>query len=153
MAGMCQDCDGCCRVLEVKELNKPLGVPCQHLGATLFGSGCTIYAERPEPCKQYVCLWLDSQRRPGTERFAADLRPDVSKVVLGWPWGIERDVMYVFPYPDYQDNWRLGPVGEYLRAILALGAKVVVMLKDKRIVLKGDMAVVGTQEEFDEVPH
>jgi hypothetical protein len=36
-----------------------------------------------------------------------------------------------------------------LQSILARGAKVVVVAKDKRIAIKGDMAFVGTEEEFE----
>ncbi len=152
MAGLCQDCDGCCRVFEVKDVNKAFGETCKHLGPTLFGNGCQIYAERPDACKHYVCLWLDSQRKQGVEKFPEALRPDVSKVVLGWPWGIQRDVLYVYPYPGFENNWRIGAVGEYLRALIARGGKIVVMLGDKRIVLKDDMAIIGTEDEFSDIP-
>jgi hypothetical protein len=34
---------------------------------------------------------------------------------------------------------------------LAKGAKVVIVTKDKRIAIKGDMAFVGTEAEFEEL--
>jgi hypothetical protein len=152
MAGLCQDCTGCCTVFEVKDVQKPFGVPCKHLGPSLFGgAGCQIYADRPPACQRYVCLWLDSQRRKDVEKFGENMRPDVCKVVLGWPWGEERDTLFVYPYPGHDNAWRAEPVGSYLRMILARGAKVVVVLADKRIALKGDMAIVGTEKEFEEL--
>ena len=80
MAALCADCDGCCRVFEVKEVSKPFNVPCKHLGQTLLGPGCSIYAERPEACQHYVCLWLDGERR--RTPLGEALRPNVCKVVI-----------------------------------------------------------------------
>jgi hypothetical protein len=148
MAAMCQDCTGCCTVFEVKDIAKPFGQPCKHLGPTLFGTGCQIYSTRPDACKRYVCLWLDSQRRPEVERMPEALRPDVCKVVLGWPWGEDRETMFVYPYPGHDDAWKAEPVAGYLRMILSRGGKIVVVTGRTRTAIKGDMAFVGTEEEF-----
>jgi hypothetical protein len=119
------------------------------MGKTLFGVGCQIYAERPDACQHYVCLWLDSQRKEGVEKFPENMRPDVSKVVLGWPWGEDRETLFVYPYPEHDDAWMKPPVSNYLRNILNRGAKVVIVTKEKRIAIKGDMAFVGTESEFE----
>ncbi len=148
MASHCQDCTGCCTVFEVKPINKPFGVPCPHLGATLFGPGCTIYPDRPDACKRYVCLWLDSQRRAEVEQMPEDMRPDISHVVLGWPWGEDRETLFVYPYPGYENAWREGKIRDHLRMILSRGGKIVVVYGDKRIAIKGDMAFIGTEDEF-----
>lgn len=148
MAGHCQDCDGCCRVFEVKAVDKAFGEPCRHLGPTLFGHGCQIYNERPDACRRYVCLWLDSQRRPEVETMPEAMRPDVTHCVLGWPWGTDRETLFVYPYPGFDDAWQKPPVSQHLKGILARGGKVVVVVGDKRIAIKGDMAIMGTEEEF-----
>ena len=148
MASHCQDCTGCCVVFEVKDVPKAFGEPCKHIGNTLFGLGCQIYAERPDACKRYVCLWLDSQRRSDVESFPEHMRPDVSKVVLGWPWGEDRETLFVYPYPGHEDAWRKRPVSLYLQRILAKGGKVVIVMGEKRIAIKGDMAFAGTEDEF-----
>lgn len=149
MAGHCEECRACCTVFEVEEISKPFGVPCQHLGPTPFGPGCTIYPDRPEPCKHFVCLWLDSQRRPILEdRMGEDLRPDVTNVVLGWPWGMERDVLHVYPLPGHSGAWRAGRVAEHLRMVLSRGGRIIVIDGKKRWAIRGDMAFVGTEEEF-----
>lgn len=151
MAGHCADCTGCCIVFEVKDVNKAFGEPCKHLGKTLFGTGCVIYESRPDACKHYVCLWLDSQRRIDVPSLPEVLRPNVSKVVLGWPWGEDRETLFVYPYPEHDDAWRKEPVAGYLRMILARKGKIVVVVKDKRWAIKGDMAFVGTESEFVEL--
>lgn len=152
MAGLCQDCTGCCTVFEVKDVHKAYGEPCKYLGKTFFGGpGCQIYDERPDACRRYVCLWLDSQRRKDVEKFGEHMRPDVTKCVLGWPWGEDRETLFVYPYPGHENAWLKDPVKTYLRTILARGAKVVVVTNNKRIAFKGDMAIVGTEEEFLEL--
>jgi uncharacterized protein len=148
MAGLCQDCTGCCVVFEVKEVAKAFGERCKHLGPTLFGVGCQIYTDRPDACKRYVCLWLDSQRRSEVESMPEAMRPDVTKVVLGWPWGEDRETLFVYPYPGYDDAWRRPPVAQYLQSVLARGAKVVVKTGDTVIAIRGDSAFVGTEDEF-----
>jgi hypothetical protein len=51
----CGGCQVCCVVLEIQDpsLNKPAGTPCQHLN----GQGCSIYEWRPQPCRNFLCLW------------------------------------------------------------------------------------------------
>ena len=49
----CGECTACCTALEVRELQKPRGLPCVHLCA----AGCGVYAERPETCRRFDCLW------------------------------------------------------------------------------------------------
>jgi hypothetical protein len=153
LAGLCGECDACCRVFEVRdetrEFNKPFGVPCKFLGHTVNGPGCTTYTDRPDACYRYVCLWLDSQRRPEVESYPDELRPDRTKVVMGWPWGIDREALYVYPMPGYEDNWRIDPVATRLKLLLSRGAKIIIMLPGGRLVLRGDMAIRGTEKEFE----
>lgn len=77
-----------------------------------------------------------------------ELRPDVCKVVMGWPFGTDLTTLFVYPYPGYEDAWRKSPVSNHLRMILSRGGKIVVVTGKTRIALKGDMAVIGTEEEF-----
>lgn len=51
----CGTCQACCSPYLVIEVDKPAGVPCQHLQAE---GGCGIYHERPGPCRRFQCLWL-----------------------------------------------------------------------------------------------
>jgi hypothetical protein len=51
----CAACTGCCTVLAIEELDKPAGVPCQHLSSD--GGGCGIYETRPKACREYDCGW------------------------------------------------------------------------------------------------
>ena len=68
----CGSCTVCCRVLEIKALEKPAGILCRHN----TGSSCGIYPERPEACARWHCLW----RKIGA--LPEDLRPDRAGVVF-----------------------------------------------------------------------
>ena len=151
MASHCEECTGCCLVFEVKEVNKAFGEPCKHLGKTLVGPGCMIYESRPDACRKYVCLWLDSQRRIDVPSMPENMRPEVTHVVLGWPWGEDRETLFVYPFPGHDNAWRKPPVSHYLRQVLAKGGKIVVVVNKHRIALKGDVAIIGTEEEFAEL--
>lgn len=47
----CSDCAVCCVAPDIASLNKPAGVPCEHLTADLR---CRIYENRPEVCRNYL---------------------------------------------------------------------------------------------------
>jgi hypothetical protein len=50
----CGDCNACCRIMAVREIDKPRLVRCPHLA----GRGCGVYAERPTSCAAFKCGWL-----------------------------------------------------------------------------------------------
>ena len=78
------------------------------------------------------------------------MRPDVCHVVMGFPGARERDAMFVYPLPGHENAWRVPPVSDYLREILARGAKVVAiyggssMSKQVEALEAGAQIVVGT---------
>jgi hypothetical protein len=64
----CGACTACCKDLAIVEagFKKLPGVECQHCTA---GSGCAIYATRPQLCRSYHCGWrslpnMDESWRP-----------------------------------------------------------------------------------------
>jgi len=54
----CGECTACCVVLNIEEppIEKEANEPCRFLCKD--GGGCGIYAERPELCRGFKCLWL-----------------------------------------------------------------------------------------------
>lgn len=64
MSRRCGPCTFCCTAAGVPELNKPAGVPCEHITP----EGCAIYEDRPESCRDFECAWLQGatpkQARP-----------------------------------------------------------------------------------------
>lgn len=75
MARECGGCTMCCKVMHVPELEKPAGIWCPHCAV---GEGCGIYDERPKPCRDFECLWLQDD---GRVLLDAD-RPDRIGVVF-----------------------------------------------------------------------
>ena len=67
----CGECNVCCSILEVKELEKKFNQRCPHL----CERGCGIYETRPQACREWFCVWV-----VGTAPDAE--RPDRSGVVL-----------------------------------------------------------------------
>ena len=57
----CTACGACCAAPDIAALNKPLGVPCLHLGA---GCLCQIYTERPAVCRAYTPDWVCGEVAP-----------------------------------------------------------------------------------------
>jgi len=60
----CGECTACCVVLTIEEppIEKQANEPCRFLCQD--GGGCGIYAERPELCRGFKCLWLFSSVIP-----------------------------------------------------------------------------------------
>lgn len=75
----CGECTACCTVMGIKDIGKPYYVSCEHLKAC----GCGIYPDRPQACREFVCVWLH-----GCPVMTEEDRPDKS----GYLFNIEDDV-------------------------------------------------------------
>jgi hypothetical protein len=118
----CGTCTLCCRLLKVPELDKGQNVWCRHCERSV---GCRIYEDRPEPCRAFNCLWLQTlSRRP-------ELRPDRCKVVLATTKDGEGVVAHV--HPDYPGAWKTGAMGKMLEGLIRRGTKVFIVIGTKRI--------------------
>lgn len=77
MARECGTCTVCCTVTKVPELNKPENVTCKYVCGVGSGcTGCSIYKDRPQSCRNFKCLWLQ------TPEMDDNLRPDKSGVMF-----------------------------------------------------------------------
>lgn len=111
----CGDCQLCCRIMPVEEINKQAGVRCQHQKS---GLGCKIYPRRPVSCRIWSCAWLIDEstqylQRPDRVHFVIDSFPDTIYINVPTPAGVERTPLlsvqvWVDPrYPDAWDNPKL----------------------------------------------
>jgi hypothetical protein len=61
---VCGNCSACCEIIGVPALTKPELCKCYHQCET----GCAIYANRPDECREFECGWsvghLDEDDRP-----------------------------------------------------------------------------------------
>ncbi len=105
-AKSCGPCGLCCKVFAVEELAKPMGVQCQH-----FHGGCASYADRPQPCRSFACVWLLDPEMP--HRF----RPDQTKVVLDQDPAGQRLIARCDPANP--TAWRRNPMHAALRGYVA----------------------------------
>lgn len=104
----CGSCDLCCTACGVLEVpgvpdgDKRPGVACPHL-AGLPGSSCSIYADRPYECRQFLCLWRGSDKL-----LPENLHPArVGFVVaMGGVFGHWPTIITVHPDPAHPDSWK-----------------------------------------------
>jgi hypothetical protein len=107
----CKGCTLCCTLLAVLELDKPADVPCKHITDT----GCAIYEDRPQSCRDVECLWLLTRNRPRefTVAMPAATRPDRTGVVVTAHEGYV--VFHVDPArPDADNSGAMQPVASKL---------------------------------------
>jgi hypothetical protein len=100
----CGSCSLCCKVMEIKELDKPAGAWCPHFKA---GAGCRIYGAHPGSCRAFQCMWLISPGMPET------VRPDRCKVVLVMEDGGSNIIARADPGDP--GAWRREPIHSQLR--------------------------------------
>ena len=109
----CGDCDECCSVIAVAELNKPYHTRCVHQ----TGKGCAIYGDHPVECKDYGCAWLQGI-------LPIEMRPDRIGILVDAEGGDEWVVMQecrkgALDSPVGRDllNWLSGLAGNLLRGV------------------------------------
>ncbi len=70
----CGDCQLCCKLVEVPQLDKPLWTRCRYQDKT---KGCAVHKLplQPKSCMDFTCAWLDG-------RWDDDDRPDKTGVVI-----------------------------------------------------------------------
>lgn len=138
MAGPCDGCSECCRLLPVDDIQKPAETPCRHQRNN-SGGCCSVYDNRPAACATFMCLFLASQYRAPQHRLDAWLRPDKTHVVF-YRSGIEEDPRAINGHvdPEYPDAWRSEIVSGEISRLLLNGAVLHVTVRDTMIVLKED---------------
>lgn len=118
MAGNCGGCTLCCKLLDIVELAKPANQWCSHCEV---GKGCRIYETRPGPCRDFECLWLESQRerRP----LPPELRPDHCKMMFTFAQN-RRDVLG-YCDPSAPEAWKHPSLLRLLHVLAGQGLRVV----------------------------
>jgi hypothetical protein len=66
----CGECTKCCTLMAVEELQKKPCDTCIHVS----GSKCSIYQFRPKSCREFECIWLQTQKT--TSPWPKRMRPD-----------------------------------------------------------------------------
>jgi hypothetical protein len=135
----------CCKLVAVEEINKPAHQWCSHFAA---GNGCLIYADRPNECRTFRCLWL--MRAELGEHW----RPDRSRIVLYFSQDGTHLIANVDP--SRPGIWRQRPFHESLQGwarrggaaglevIVKVGRRIFMVLPDRDV----DLGQIGDEERF-----
>ena len=102
----CGSCTMCCKVLPIKELEKPGGVWCQHAQP---GRGCAIHGEHPATCQAFLCQWLVHPGIPDA------LQPSRSKVILTTARGSHETQLVAYCDASDPNAWRRAPMYPFLK--------------------------------------
>lgn len=125
----CGSCTLCCKVLGVREIDKLSGEWCRH---AVSKRGCAIYADRPETCRTFRCLWLDGLT-------GDDDRPDRVHGVLSTTASGAHVVL--FEDVGYRGSARARLRG-FFEELTASGEHVVLAIAGNETVLLGEPSIV-----------
>lgn len=84
----CGECTLCCKLLPIKELNKPANELCR-----FCSNGCTIHDSNPAECSLFECAYFQMKK------VHIDLRPDNCKVIFE---KISDEVFFGTQDPDFE---------------------------------------------------
>lgn len=136
----CGECSLCCKLTYIQAFNKPMGEWCRHFRK---GVGCGIYNERPQDCRVFRCMWLDSDEI-GDAWF-----PKRAGLFVSFGGGGNRMIVYVDPKNPVA--WRSEPfyskIKEWSARALKVGKHVCVYVNLRVIVVFPDH-----EEDLGEVP-
>jgi hypothetical protein len=114
----CGGCTLCCKLLPIKELQKPANTRCKHQRA---GKGCSIYEQRPWSCQFWSCKWLANDdtrdlRRPDRSGYVIDCLPDyVTRVNNDTGEKLDIPCIQVWVDPDRPEAFRDPALLAYLQ--------------------------------------
>jgi hypothetical protein len=119
MMRQCGDCQLCCRLLPVRELDKRANTKCQH---QTFAKGCGVYHKpgMPPSCAIWNCRWLvnnDTAKmsRPDRSHYVIDIMPDYIQLVPdGGAEPVIVEVVQVWCDPHHPDAHRDPDLRAYL---------------------------------------
>lgn len=139
----CGTCTLCCKVLRVDSISKPAGAWC--IACDARGGGCGVYENRPQECRDFKCVWLESQSFAPERRLAPSLRPDVSRAVL--MAGKDGKALVCHVDPGMPDAPNRAPLRDLLRAVQAGGENVIVVTGRHRLASMNGVLVEYTANE------
>ncbi len=119
--------------MSVPELSKPACTWCR---LAKPGAGCTAYETRPESCRTFECVWLQSQKMASP--LPAELRPDRCGAVM--VTGVKNAKMVLHMEPSKGDAYKRGPLARIVNKFVAAGEAVIIVSGQKRKLLSNDPA-------------
>lgn len=143
----CEECDLCCRLIAVPEIDKPRDFACRHLVTSSKGGGCCgLYPDQPESCKLFYCGFRASQYLPEYQRMPASMRPDRCGVVIGPIDEKDPKKLYLNVDPARPNSWQNPEVLEYIKKYIRNGIEVTLYVGDNSAIFKIGRKTVRTGE-------
>lgn len=116
----CGECNLCCTVQGVEEIQKPINVRCSNLNVL---GRCGCYATRPQSCRSYMCLW-----RQG---FMPDvLKPSRSRAVM--EHNDKGDMIVMRVLAQDRAHIRRGVLRRFIESAASQNVPVIVVCGDER---------------------
>jgi hypothetical protein len=109
----CGECSLCCKLLHVKELDKPANKWCPHCAPGK--GGCTIWGRTPDICRLYFCGWRI------TRGFGDEWFPLKSHMVVSLNQQNAVQVLMITVDPLHSEIWRSEPYYRQLRELARRG--------------------------------
>jgi hypothetical protein len=133
----------CCKLLEIKALEKPAGQWCQHCSTR---KQCDQYLTRPQVCHNFFCAYMTE---PG---LGEEWKPSTSRMMM--TYSNDGNHLFVQVDPTRPDAWRKEPYYRQLKKLAAMnnpnGQQIIVSINDRNIVIfpdrEVDIGAIGEQE-------
>lgn len=117
----CTTCTLCCYLPEIEFFAKPANTPCVHCR---INEGCTIYADRPKLCRDFLCLWRKDE----------GLGPEWEPARSGMMVYVQGAQVTVLVDPENPERWRqepyAGQFGRWAGRIEESGGYIIVFAGD-----------------------
>lgn len=115
MQRQCGDCQLCCKLVPVPEIDKLANTKCKHQRHHV---GCTIYKTLPMSCRFWNCRWLVNDdtgdlSRPDRSHYVIDIMPDHVTAEYGGVSG-NIEVVQIWVDPKYPNAHRDPALRRYL---------------------------------------
>lgn len=130
IAPSCGSCTLCCTVMKVTmpEYVKPAHETCSQCST----KGCGIYADRPEVCATFQCLWLATQQAPAFA-LPRTMRPDRCGVMIDL-----NSAGTILAHCEFPASWKAEPMRSWLLAMTRRGLNVMLDSRDGVQLLQND---------------
>lgn len=141
----CDTCTMCCKILSIKDLEKPQGQWCSHCN---IGKGCKIYDLRPEECKTFYCGYL-SWVMVNEWWFPAKCKMVIVSELDGNRIAVHVDparpnAWKEEPYYSEIKEWACRVAGELKQVVVCIRNRAIVILPDEDV----DLGPIGDDERI-----
>ena len=122
----------CCKLLDIDVLEKPRGQWCPKCDVK---RGCTIYAERPDPCRRFYCGYmrikdLDERWKPSRSKFLVNFESAANRIaILADP--ARPDAWKAEPYYSTIKQWARNAAPHGGQVIVWAGPNATLVLLDR----------------------